>query len=345
MSAVFEALRSVTNGSTLSREEAQATMGQIMDGDAPAMQVAALLGALRMRPETSEEIVGFVQAMRSRMVRVEPRSRPLVDTCGTGGDAGVHSVATFNISTAASFIAAGAGATIAKHGNRAVSSRSGSSDVLEALGVRLDLSPRAIADCIDEVGIGFMFAPHHHPAMKHAAPIRKELGIRTVFNLVGPLTNPADASRRMMGVSDKRWIEPIAQVLQGLGVERAIVCHSRDGMDEFSTCAPTDYVLLDGDTVSQHVLNPGELGVACANVTMLEGGEAAHNATLINQLLHNSDGATGDIACLNAAAILIVAGHARDFAQGMELARASVDSGAAREKLARLIEVSNRPNA
>ncbi len=342
MSGVFDSLRLVTNGRTLGLEQAQLTMGEVMDGVASPLQVAALLGALRMRGESIEEITGFAQAMQARMVRVEPRSRPLVDTCGTGGDASTHAVSTFNISTAASFIAAGAGATIAKHGNRAVSSRTGSSDVLEALGVRLDIAPEGIARCIDEVGIGFMFAPAHHPALQHAAPIRRELGIRTVFNLVGPLVNPASAQRRMMGVWDARWIEPIAQVLAGLGVERAIVCHSRDGMDEFSTLAPTDYILLDQGQTSRHVLEPRELGIERADARALAGGEASDNARLIEQLLLDSARPTGDIACLNAAAVLIVSGQAWDFGEGLELARASVRSGAARDKLARLAELSNR---
>lgn len=341
MSSVFDSLRLITNGGSLSIEQAQSTMGEVMDGIASPLQVAALLGALRMRGESIEEVTGFALAMRERMVRVEAVSRPLVDTCGTGGDASVHAISTFNISTAASFIAAGAGAIIAKHGNRAVSSRAGSSDVLEALGVKLSLSPAGIARCIDEVGIGFMFAPSHHPAMKHAAPIRRELGIRTVFNLVGPLVNPASAPRRMMGVSDARWIEPIAQVLGELGVERAIVCHSRDGMDEFSTMAPTDYILLDSGNTSRHTLDPRELGIESADAQVLAGGEAAENARLIERLLQDSAGATGDIACLNAAAILIVSGQAVDFAQGLQSARVSVSSGAAREKLQRLVKLSN----
>ena len=341
MSSVFDSLRLITNGGSLSIAQARAAMGEIMDGDASALQVAALLGALRMRGESIPEITGFALAMRERMVRVQARSRPLVDTCGTGGDASVHAISTFNISTSASFIAAGAGAMVAKHGNRAVSSRSGSSDVLEALGVKLSLSPEQIARCIDEVGVGFMFAPSHHPAMKHAAPIRRELGIRTVFNLLGPLCNPASAQRQVLGVSDERWIEPIAQVLGELGVERAIVCHSRDGMDEFSTMAPTDYILLDGGSATRHTLDPRELGIAGADAQVLAGGEASENARLIERLLQNSEGAAGDIACLNASAILVVSGQAQDFEQGLKLARESVRSGAAHQKLARLVELSN----
>lgn len=316
-------------------------MGEIMDGEASALQVAAMLGALRMRGETLDEIVGFASAMRARAVRVAAQSAPLVDTCGTGGDASRHAISTFNVSTAAAFIASGAGVFIAKHGNRAMSSRCGSADVLESLGVNLDLSPAQIARSIDEIGIGFMFAPAHHPAMKHVGPLRKELGIRTIFNLLGPLANPANASRQVMGVSDARWLRPIAEVLQALGSERAIICHSQDGLDEFSTCAKTDYIELKGGELTEKTLDPHELGLACANPKMLEGGDATRNAEIIQQLLHDGQGASADIACLNAAASLIVAGHVDSFEEGLKLARASVQSGAAREKLMRLIQFSN----
>jgi anthranilate phosphoribosyltransferase len=342
MTPVFEALRAVTDGDMLSFSQAEATLGAIMDGEASALQIAALLGALRMRGETVEEIGGFARAMRNRALKVLSSREPLVDTCGTGGDASIHSLATFNISTAAAFIAAGAGVAIAKHGNRAMSSRCGSADVLEALGVNLALDASQIGHCIDEIGIGFMFAQSHHPSMKHVAPIRRELGIRTVFNLLGPLANPAGATRQVMGVSDWRWIEPIARVLQNLGTHHAIVCHSQDGMDEFSTCAPTDYIVVQNDQISDlKILYPAQLGVSCANLNALEGGDAEFNATIIQQLLHDGNGPTADIACLNAAAVLIVAGMADDFPDGLELARASVDSGSAREKLVRLVEFSN----
>ncbi len=342
MTYVHTALRAVTAGQHLSDTEAHDALDEMMSGEASALQIAALLGALRMRGESIDEITGFARAMRERAVPVRPQARPLVDTCGTGGDASTHSIATFNISTAASFIAAGAGVHIAKHGNRAMSSRCGSADVLESLGVNLQMDAEKIARCIDEIGIGFMFAQNHHPAMKHVAPIRRELGIRTVFNLLGPLANPAGATRQVMGVSDRRWLEPIAQVLVNLGIERAIVCHSQDGMDEFSTCAPTDYILIRDGQISAHVCNPEEFGVACANVQALAGGDADYNATIIQQLLHDSAGATADIACLNAAAILVVAGLAEDLIEGLKLARASVDAGAAREKLARLAEWSQQ---
>jgi anthranilate phosphoribosyltransferase len=334
------ALKKIASGDILSQSEAQSAMGDIMDGTAKPLQIAATLGALRMRGETIDEIVGFVSAMRARAVPVRVSSTHIVDTCGTGGDAPKHGVATFNISTAAAFIAAGAGAKIAKHGNRAQSSRSGSADVLENLGVNLNLSPEQIAHCIDEIGIGFMFAPAHHPAMKNVGPIRKELGIRTIFNLLGPLVNPANAQAQVMGVSDHRWIRPIAQVLQQLGTKHAIVAHSQDGMDEFSTCAPTDYIEVKDGKLVERVLNPHELNCACADPKLLEGGDAQQNAIIIQQLLHDGQGPTADIACLNAAAVLIVAGLAPDFATAIPLARASANSGAAREKLLQLIEYS-----
>ncbi|MDF2439806.1 MAG: anthranilate phosphoribosyltransferase [Abditibacteriota bacterium] len=335
---VLEALRAVTNGASLTDVQAEATLSEIMSGSSSSLQIAALLGALRMRGETIEEIVGFARAMRTRAVKVSSSRTPLVDTCGTGGDASVHGLSTFNVSTAAAFIAAGAGVAIAKHGNRAMSSRCGSADVLEALGVNLSLNAEQIGRCIDEVGIGFMFAQNHHPAMKHVAPIRRELGIRTIFNLLGPLANPAGAQAQVMGVSDARWIEPIAHVLASLGVERAIVAHSRDGMDEFSTCAPTDYIEVRNGQLTAKVLSPQELGCACTNPQSLAGGDAQTNATIISQLLHDGQGATADIACLNAAAALIVAGATEDFKDGLKLARASVSSGGAREKLALLAE-------
>jgi anthranilate phosphoribosyltransferase len=337
------ALKRITNGHTLSEAEAEVAMSDIMEGSASPLQIAAMLGALRMRGETIEEITGFARAMRARALPVRTTSTQLVDTCGTGGDAPKHGVATFNISTAAAFIAAGAGAVVAKHGNRAQSSKCGSADVLEALGVNLNRNSEQIAACIDAVGIGFMFAQTHHPAMKHVAPIRRELGIRTIFNLLGPLTNPAGATSQVMGVSDMRWVRPIAEVLLALGTRHAIVAHSEDGTDEFSTCAPTHYIEVKDGALHEGTLDPAQLCLACTDPSLLQGGDAQHNATIINQLLHDGEGATADIACLNAAAVLVAADHAPDFEEGLRLARASANSGAAREKLALLIAYSNRP--
>jgi len=337
-----DALRSVTSGETLTEAQAEAVMGDIMEGTASSFQVAAFLAALRMRGETVEEITGFVRALRARVVRVHTRRSRLVDTCGTGGDDPKHGCSTFNISTAAALIAAAAGATVAKHGNRAMSSRCGSADVLEALGVNLGLDPWQIADCIDEVGIGFMFAQSHHPAMKHVAPVRRELGIRTVFNLLGPLANPAGATSQVMGVPDDKWLLPIAEVLRALGTHHAIVAHSEDGLDEFSTCAPTHYVEVREGALHEGVVDPATLGCACAVPAALQGGDAAQNATIIQQLLNGGQGPTADIACLNAAAVLVAADIAPDFEEGLNLARATLNSGAAREQLARLVEFTNR---
>ncbi|HEX8552026.1 MAG TPA: anthranilate phosphoribosyltransferase [Abditibacteriaceae bacterium] len=336
-----EALKKVTNGDFLSRDEASSVMNEIMSGEASPVVVAALVGALKMRGETVDEITGFAQSMRARAVRVETTAKYLVDTCGTGGDAPSHGIATFNISTAAAIIAAAAGATVAKHGNRAMSSKCGSADVLEELGVNLKLSPERIGQCIDTVGIGFMFAQDHHPAMKHVAPIRRELGIRTIFNLLGPLVNPAMAGAQVLGVSDERWLMPIAQVLRLLGTKHAIVCHSEDGMDEFSTCAPTRFIQVKKGFLSDQSFNPLELGLSCADAKVLEGGDAQTNAAIIQQLLNDASGPTADIACLNAAAVLIAADIAPNFRLGLKLARATVNAGEAREKLARLVEFTN----
>ncbi len=340
---LFQALQAVARGETLTEAQARAVMNDIMGGETSPLQIAALLGALRMRGETVAEISGFARALRDNMIPVETQSASstrLVDTCGTGGDS-QHGISTFNVSTAAAFIACGAGARVAKHGNRAQSSQCGSADVLEHLGVKLDLTPAQIGRGVDEIGLGFMFAPAHHPAMRHVAPIRRELKIRTVFNLLGPLANPANAHAQVMGVSDARWIRPIAEVLQSLGTTHAIVAHSEDGLDEFSTCAKTHYIeVVDGE-LKDRVLDPHTLGVACAAPQMLEGGDAARNAEIINQLLFDGKGASADIACLNAAAVLVVAGISPTIEEGLRLARASVNSGAAREKLQQLIEYSN----
>lgn len=338
---VDNALRVVTSGESLNAEQAQGTMSDIMDGTASHLQVAALIGALRMRGETIEEIAGFARAMRERAVKVPARTEHLVDTCGTGGDSPKHGHSTFNVSTAASFIAAGAGATIAKHGNRAMSSQCGSADVLEALGVNLNIEPEKIAACIDEVGIGFMFAQAHHPAMKNVGPIRRELKIRTIFNLLGPLTNPAGAQSQVMGVSDARWLRPIAEVLNLLGTRHAIVAHSDDGLDEFSTCAPTHYVEVENGHFHEGTLLPHELGCACALPDSLKGGDAETNARIIHALLTTGQGAPADLACLNAAAILKAANLTTDFSDGLEKARAAIRSGRAMEKLEKLIEFTN----
>jgi anthranilate phosphoribosyltransferase len=331
-----EALRAVTARRNFPASLAEAVMGEIIEGTVPATRVAFLLGGMAAKGFSAAEVAGFALALRKRMVPVNAQVGPLIDNCGTGGDTR-GGMGTFNVSTAAALIAAGAGARIAKHGNRSVSSRSGSSDVLEKLGVRLELSPEAIARCIEEVGIGFMFAPLHHPAFKSVAPLRKELGVRTIFNFLGPLANPASAARQVVGVPDPDLIEIVAGALLELGCERALVLHARDGMDEFSTCSPTDYVELFGGRIyERQTLLPSELGLACVDPAQLAGGSAEENATIIQQLLHDGRGPCADIACLNAAAVLLTGEFAADWKDALQLARAALSSGAALETLARL---------
>lgn len=336
-----DALKKVTSGELLSRAESTLAMNEIMSGEASPTVVAALVGALKMRGETVDEITGFALSMKEHAIPVKTTAEYLVDTCGTGGDAPKHGIATFNVSTAAAIIAAAAGATVAKHGNRAMSSKCGSADVLEALGVNLKMEPGRIGGCIDEIGLGFMFAQDHHPALRHVAVLRRDLGIRTIFNLLGPLVNPAGARSQVMGVSDARWLGPIAQTLRELGTGHSIVCHSDDGMDEFSTCAPTQYIEIKNGFCSAQTLDPAEYGLACTDAKQLEGGDAQTNATIIRQLLRDGKGPTADIACLNAAAVLIAANIAPNFRLGLKLARATVNAGEANAKLERLIAFSN----
>ncbi len=333
---VSQALQAVSNGEILSAPCAELVLGDMVDGNPSQLQIAALIGILRGRGEAVSELTGFARAMRARMVPVKCESEGLIDTCGTGGSPRRVAAATFNISTAASLIAAAAGVKIAKHGNRAASSSSGSADVLEALGVHLNLSADALARAIDEIGIAFLFAPNHHPALKAVGPLRREIGIRTVFNLLGPLANPAGAARQVLGVPGQKWLRPMAETLLELGCERAFIVHSEDGLDEFSTCAPTDYLEIKNGAISEHRFEPDFLGLLCIDAKLLGGGDAAQNATLIQQILHDGQGPSADIACLNAAAILLVADLAENWPDALKLARASVSSGAAREKLAQL---------
>jgi anthranilate phosphoribosyltransferase len=323
-------------GATLSREQAAAVFDSMMSGEATPSQMGALLMALRVRGETVDEITGAVSAMRSKMLRV---SAPVdaIDVVGTGGDAS----GSYNISTCAAFIVAGAGVPVAKHGNRALSSRSGAADVLMALGVKIDLVPAEISRCIEEAGIGFMFAPAHHPAMKHVGPTRVELGTRTIFNLLGPLSNPAGVRRQMVGVFAKQWIEPLAQVLKNLGSERALVVHGSDGLDEITTSGPTAIASLENGMVQTFEITPEEVGLPRTKPELLRGGDAETNATALKAVLEGKKGAFRDVAVLNAAAALVVAGIAKDLKSGVALAQKSIDSGEAEGRLDRLIAVSS----
>src|SRR6187455_3858041 len=330
----------VATGATLSRDEAASAFDSMMSGEATPSQMGGLLMALRVRGETVDEITGAVSAMRSKMLRVQAPT-DAVDVVGTGGD-GSGSV---NVSTCASFIVAGAGVPVAKHGNRALSSKSGAADVLAALGVKIDLTPDQVGQCINEAGIGFMFAPAHHPAMKNVGPTRVELGTRTVFNLLGPLSNPAGVKRQMVGTFSKHWVEPMAQVLKNLGAESIWVVHGSDGLDEITTAGPTTVAALESGAIRTFEITPEDAGLARSTSEALRGGDAEHNAKALFDVLKGKPGPFRDISILNAAAALIVAGKAKDLRQGATLAAKSIESGEAEGRLDRLIAVSNAAEA
>jgi anthranilate phosphoribosyltransferase len=326
----------VATGAVLGRDEAASAFEQMMAGEATPSQMGALLMALRVRGETVEEITGAVTAMRAKMLRVTAPP-DAIDVVGTGGDAS----GSFNISTCAALIVAGAGVPVAKHGNRALSSRSGAADVLAALGVNIDLTPDKIGLCIREAGIGFMFAPAHHPAMKNVGPTRAELGTRTIFNLLGPLSNPAGVRRQMVGVFSRQWTEPLAQVLKNLGAECVWVVHGSDGLDEITTSGPTSVTALENGTIRSFEISPEQVGLAKVKPEALRGGDAATNARAVEEVLEGKKSAFRDVALFNAAAALVVAGKAADIQTGFALAAQSVDSGEAEGRLDRLIVVSN----
>ena len=333
----FKALiAKAATGAALSREEAACGFERMMAGEATPSQMGGLLMALRVRGETVEEITGAVTAMREKMLRVAAPPGA-IDVVGTGGDAS----GSYNISTCAAFIVAGAGVPVAKHGNRALSSRSGAADVLGALGVKIDLMPDSVGRCITEAGIGFMFAPAHHPAMKNVGPTRVELGTRTIFNLLGPLSNPAGVKRQMIGVFSRQWIEPLAQVLKNLGSECVWVVHGSDGLDEITTAGPTAVAALENGAVRTFEITPEDVGLQRVKPEALRGGDANENAQALLDVLKGKKGPYRDVAIMNAAAGLIVAGRAKDLGVGVALATKSVDSGEAEGRLDRLIVVSN----
>ena len=323
-------------GAALSREEAARGFDTMMSGEATPSQMGGLLMALRVRGETVDEITGAVTAMREKMLRVQAPA-DAVDVVGTGGDAS----GSFNISTCAALIVAGAGVPVAKHGNRALSSRSGAADVLAALGVNIELTPEGVTRCITQAGIGFMFAPAHHPAMKNVGPTRVELGTRTIFNLLGPLSNPAGVKRQMVGVFSRQWIEPLAQVLKNLGSESVWVVHGSDGLDEITTAGPTHVAALENGAVRTFEITPEEMGLQRVKPEALRGGEAKENAQALFDVLKGKSGAFRDVAILNAAAALVVAARAKDLKQALALAQKSIDSGEAASRLQRLVAISN----
>jgi anthranilate phosphoribosyltransferase len=326
----------VATGATLSRDESASAFDAMMSGEATPSQMGALLMGLRVRGETVDEITGAVTAMRAKMLTVTAPAEA-VDVVGTGGD-GSGSV---NVSTCASFIVAGCGVTVAKHGNRALSSRSGAADVLASLGVKIDITPEQVGRCIAEAGIGFMFAPTHHPAMKNVGPTRVELATRTIFNLLGPLSNPAGVKRQMVGVFSRQWVQPLAQVLKNLGSEAVWVVHGSDGLDEITISGPTFVAALEGGEIKTFEITPEHAGLARAPAESLKGGDANANAAALKAVLLGNPGPYRDVALLNAAAALIIAGRASNLKDAVALGAKSIDSGAAAERLAKLVAVSH----
>lgn len=329
-------IATVAAGRSLSFEEARDAFDIIMSGEATPSQIGGFLMALRVRGETVDEISGAVETMRAKMLPVDA-PEGAVDIVGTGGDAS----GTYNVSTCAAFIVAGAGVPVAKHGNRALSSRSGAADSLAALGVNIEIGPEAISACVREAGLGFMFAPAHHSAMRHVGPMRVELGTRTIFNLLGPLSNPASVKRQLVGVFAEEWVEPLAHVLKQQGAERAWVVHG-DGLDEMSTTGTTQIAALEDGLVRCFELTPEEAGLARVSIDEIRGGDAQHNARALRAVLEGAKNAYRDIAVLNAGGALVVAGKAGSITEGVQLAARSIDSGSALARLEKLVEISNR---
>ena len=329
----------VASGRPLTREQSEAAFSIMMSGEATPSQIGAFLMGLRVRGETVDEIAGAVHVMRAKMTKVEAPA-DAIDIVGTGGDAS----GSYNVSTCAAIVAAAAGAMVAKHGNRALSSRSGAADTLEALGVALSPDPANIARCIREVGLGFMFAPNHHAAMRHVGPSRVELGTRTVFNLLGPLSNPAGVRRKVVGVYASEWVEPLAHVLKELGCERAWIVHG-EGLDELTVTGPTEVAELADGIVRRFAVQPEDCGLSIHRAAALKGGAAAENAEALRAVLAGEAGAYRDITLLNAGAALLVSGIATDLRAGVERAAAAIDDGRAREVLSRLVAVSNGRSA
>ena len=334
---IQEAIAKLLESEDLSRDEMVSVVDQIMSGSATDAQIGGFLVGLRLKGESVQEISGAAEVMRDKATPIQTKHEVVVDTCGTGGD---HS-GTFNISTAAAFVVAGAGLCVAKHGNRAASSLCGSADVLKALGVNVETSPEIISKCLDEVGLGFLFAPALHGAMKYAIGPRRELGIRTIFNALGPLTNPAGATRQVIGVYSEGLTETLAEVLGSLGSERAFVVHGSDGLDEMTTTGPTRVSELSDGSVQTYEVEPGEFGLAIADAGELKGGDEQESAEIILRVLNGEAGPRQDIVALNAGAAIVAGGLAEDFGSGVTLAQESIQNGKALEKLEGLKAASN----
>jgi len=338
--AVRQMLRLLREQRLPNERETEQAFTAIMAGEATPAQIGAVLMGLAVLGESAEVVAGAAKAMRKAAVRIAPRCTPLIDTCGTGGDAS----GTFNISTTVAFVVAACGGHVAKHGNRAISSRAGSADVLEALGVRLELAPEKVQQAIETIGVGFLFAPAHHPAMRHAAPVRRELGVRTVFNLLGPLTNPAGAEYQVIGVYSREAMQLVAEALARLGTKRALVVHGRDGLDEITTTTITDAILVEeGKLGAGFEIDPAAFGIAYAAPEALAGGDAKENAAILRAILSGKDrGPRREIVLLNAGCALWVAGIAKGIAEGIALAARAIDEGKALAKLEQLVEFSQR---
>ena len=332
---IREAIQALVSGKSLNMDEASSVMVEIMEGKVTPAQFGAFVTALRLKGETVDEIAGMAKVMRAKAIRVTVAD-PVIDIVGTGGD-GLNS---FNISTVTAFVVAGAGLKVAKHGNRAASSQCGSADVLEALGVKLELTAGQVKRCIEEAGIGFMFAQAFHPAMKYAGPPRREIGIRTVFNILGPLTNPAGAKNYLLGVADGSLVEKMAQVLKSLGCNHALVVHGEDGLDEITISGPSQVCELKGGRIKKFKVSPEDFGLPTASLESLNGGTAQENASLLRKILAGASGAPRDVVLINAAAALVAGDRVETLRQGMDLARQAIDSGRALAKLEQLIRLT-----
>ena len=335
---IRQAITKLMDRQSLTEAEAEHAMQAIMEGQATPSQIAAYLTALRIKGETVDEITGSARAMRTKAIRIRPNDPVVVDTCGTGGDGG----RTFNVSTTAAFVLAGAGITVAKHGNRAVSSRSGSADILSALGVRIDLAPERVEECINEVGIGFLFAPVFHLAMKYAAATRQEIGVRTIFNLLGPLTNPAGASIQILGVYDEALTDVLAKVLMRLGTRHCYVVHGLDGLDEVTLTDRTRISEGQASRITTYFIEPRDFGFERARLKDLSGGDAQENARITRDILEGREGPRQQLVMLNAAPAFLACGKAATFPEAVDRARGVIRSGAAMEKLESLIKWTNR---
>lgn len=333
---IHEALVKLFDGGDLEAAEMSAVMQELMTGQCTDTQIGALLAALRMKGETVDEVAGAAQVMRQLAAGVSVAEPMAIDIVGTGGDAS-H---TFNVSTCCSIVAAAAGIKVAKHGNRSVSSKSGAADLLESAGVNISLGPEQVSQCIEQVGVGFMFAPQHHSAMKHAINQRREMGVRTIFNLLGPLTNPAGVKRQLLGVYGKEWVRPVADVLNKLGSEHVLVVHGDNGMDEISICDTTTVAELKDGGVTEYTLDPGQFGIELQPLAEIQVADSEESLTMIQSVLDNNDSAALDIVRLNSGAAIYIGGGAKDIGEGVERATETIANGAAKETLARLVTVT-----